>query len=126
MLDIDMAEYSAGQTFLIKFTETMVYNPWDQRREVPLMPIEPFLRERFGQQTTPAQALTAVREASMLPLNVFVATYVGQRGNKIKLRPLQGLGTINPREGEYFLVPKECIEKITPVLTLEALVTSPL
>jgi hypothetical protein len=108
-----METFDINSKVEVLLKELCFFDPWDGRREVPLLPKENMVEElarKFNLGTlTDSQIKEKFRDEGILSVKSFTGLYVGGRPGLAKIKPYYG---IEDPESEYFIVSDKQIDLI--------------
>ena len=105
--------FSINDKVIVILKEQCHFDPWDISREVKLLTKEAMQKELLGIEDPEGWAnsykLEKYMEKGIIAIKCFAGKYVGDRSDKIKVKPLYGLQSPT---SEYFIIGEDQIQKI--------------
>lgn len=105
--------FSIDDKVMVVLKEQCYFDPWDQSREVSLLPKEAMQRQllelRKPEELTDQHKLEEYIKKGMMEIKSFAGRYVGGRPGLIKVQPLYGL---QHQFSEYFIIKENQIKEI--------------
>ena len=105
--------FSIDDKVMVVLKEQCYFDPWDQSREVSLLPKDAMQRQllelRKPEELTEQHKLEEYIKKGIMEIKSFVGRYVGDRPGLIKVQPLYGL---QHQYSEYFIIRENQIKEI--------------